>query len=56
MRTRTRPQGPGQGPAPQGQEPDPKDQDTDLKNVLKDSLRTRTSINNTEKMIILCEK
>src|SRR6218665_1596343 len=39
-RTRTRPQGPGQGKGP-----DPKDQDKDLKNVLKESLRTRTRIN-----------
>src|SRR6218665_1398637 len=41
-RTRIRPQGPGQGKGP-----DPKDQDKDkdLKNVLKESLRTRTRIN-----------
>src|SRR6218665_792272 len=36
------PQGPGQG---QGPDPQEQDKDKDLKNVLKESLRTRTRIN-----------
>src|SRR6218665_1467396 len=52
-RTRTRPQGPGQGQGPDHKNKDltPKEQDKDkdLKNVLKESLRTRTRINISEK-------